>query len=108
MPEQGACGSGGQGAGELASLTATVTGRVQGVGFRSFAHDHARRLGLVGYVRNLRAGGVQVYAEGPREALEQLVGILGRGPSGSQVREVWSSWGVACGAHDRFAIESTL
>jgi acylphosphatase len=99
--------SGGQGPGDLAAVTVTVTGRVQGVGFRSFTHDHARRLGLTGYVMNLRGGGVRAYAEGPREVLEQFLEILRRGPSGSHVQDVWASWGVGTGAHDWFTIEPT-
>jgi acylphosphatase len=91
-----------------AALSVTVTGRVQGVGFRAYAHDHARRLGLVGYVMNLRAGGVRVHAEGPRAALESFLELLRRGPSGSRVQEVWATWGVASGGDDRFAIKPTL
>ena len=78
------------------------------MGFRAFAHDHARRLGLVGYVMNLCGGRVRVHAEGPRSALESLLEVLRRGPSGSRVQEVWVTWGVASGEHDRFAIEPTL
>jgi acylphosphatase len=97
------------GAGEVwAALSVTVTGRVQGVGFRAFAFDHARRLGLVGYVMNLRAGGVRVHAEGAQAALERFVEVLRRGPSGSRVQDVWATWGVASGEHDRFAIRETL
>ena len=107
MPHREACESGGHGAGDLAAVTVTVTGRVQGVGFRSYTYDHARRLGLVGYVMNLRAGGVRVYAEGPRETLEQFLEILRCGPSGSRVQDVWSSWGLVSGEHDWFTIKPT-
>ena len=96
------------GTGDPVSLSVTVIGRVQGVGFRAFAHDQARRLGVVGYVMNLRAGGVRVHAEGPRETLEAFLESLRRGPSGSRVQQVWATWGVASGEHDRFAIRSTI
>ncbi|MEK7872461.1 MAG: acylphosphatase, partial [Chloroflexota bacterium] len=55
-----------------AHLAATVRGRVQGVGYRSFAQAWARALGLKGYVQNLSGGAVEVRAEGPRERLEEL------------------------------------
>ncbi len=34
----------------------TVTGQVQGVGYRAFVHRHAAELGLDGWVRNRRDG----------------------------------------------------
>ena len=93
---------------ESASLEVRVTGRVQGVGFRYFAHETARRLGLVGYVRNLRDGAVMAYAEGPREALERFLREMERGPMGGHVREVRVHWGSATGRDTTFRIESTL
>jgi acylphosphatase len=62
------------------SLHAIVHGRVQGVGFRYFVLSHARSLRLVGTVRNLADGSVEVYAEGERAALAHLERDLRRGP----------------------------
>jgi acylphosphatase len=47
-----------------------VKGRVQGVGFRYFTEHQARRLGLVGYVRNLDTGDVEAVAAGSQHQLE--------------------------------------
>lgn len=67
-------------------LEALVQGRVQGVFFRDFTRRHARRLGLVGRVRNLSGGStVEVVAEGPRAALEELLTRLREGPPGAVV-----------------------
>jgi len=93
---------------ESASLEVRVAGRVQGVGFRYFAHECARRLGLVGYVRNLRDGAVLAYAEGPRPLLEQFLREMERGPVGGHVREVRARWGSPSGRDTSFRIESTL
>jgi acylphosphatase len=65
-----------------------VSGRVQGVGFRYFAQDAARREGLHGYVTNQDDGTVEVMAEGEAEALERFERKLRQGPSRSRVENV--------------------
>jgi acylphosphatase len=65
-----------------------VRGQVQGVGYRYFAQRAALDLGLTGYARNLDDGRVEVYAVGRAEKLEELAGMLHRGPRWSDVRGV--------------------
>jgi len=65
-----------------------VSGRVQGVGFRFFTQDIARREGLTGIVRNLADGRVEVVAEGDDESLTRLEAALRRGPSHARVEHV--------------------
>jgi len=65
---------------ELSRVRYTVTGRVQGVGFRYFTRSAARTLGLTGWVRNCGDGSVQLEAQGTAEALAQLAAHLRRGP----------------------------
>ena len=65
-----------------------VSGRVQGVGFRYFALDAARREGLNGYVTNHDDGTVEAVAEGDSEALERFERSLRQGPSRSRVERV--------------------
>ena len=65
-----------------------VHGRVQGVGFRWFVWREAERLGLRGRARNLADGSVEVVADGPEKALEELARALGRGPAMAQVDRV--------------------
>lgn len=77
-----------------------VTGAVQGVGFRYFAHRMARGLGVGGFARNLADGRVEVVAEGPRRAVEEFVGRLRRGPSGAAVADVQVEWETPSGAVD--------
>jgi len=67
---------------------ARVSGRVQGVGFRYSAIHEARRLKLNGWVRNTDSGDVEVWAEGPQEALELFLAWLHRGPSYSRVDSI--------------------
>lgn len=65
-----------------------VQGRVQGVGFRYWTVGRARRLGLVGWVRNRRDGRVEVLAAGSQDSLDTLAAELWDGPPVSEVLKV--------------------
>jgi acylphosphatase len=66
----------------------TIRGRVQGVGYRAWALETARRLRLDGWARNRRDGTVEMLAIGPEEAIARLVVACRRGPPGAIVNEV--------------------
>lgn len=66
-------------------LHVRVSGIVQGVGFRWFVREKARRLGLSGWVRNLADGSVEVIAAGEAGQLDLLEEELKRGPPGAVV-----------------------
>lgn len=68
-----------------------VEGSVQGVGFRYFVQERAKRMGLCGWVRNLGDGRVEVYAAGPEKKLSELAAALHAGPPLSDVRSVEES-----------------
>lgn len=73
-------------ASEIEAKRILVSGRVQGVGFRYFAHRSAVRLGVVGWVRNLPDGRVEARAVGPARAMMEFRQKLETGPGGSIVR----------------------
>lgn len=52
------------------------SGRVQGVGFRFTTLDLAKELGILGWVKNLADGRVQLVAEGKEEDLNKLLSRL--------------------------------
>ncbi|HQV70729.1 MAG TPA: acylphosphatase [Thermoflexales bacterium] len=85
-------------------LTATIKGRVQGVGFRVSAMEKAASLGLTGWVRNEWNRDVQTLAEGTQENLEAYLAWLHRGPIGARVTSVNASWGAATGEFEGFEI----
>lgn len=62
-----------------------VTGRVQGVFYRSTCAAAARQLGLAGFVRNLPDGRVEAAFEGPEAAVDRMVEWCRRGPELSRV-----------------------
>lgn len=64
---------------ETARLHLTISGIVQGVGFRPFLHRLANRLELGGWVRNT-AGGVELELEGSGDALETFQKALRDSP----------------------------
>lgn len=65
-----------------------VTGRVQGVFFRSSCRDQARRLGVVGWVRNTAGGSVELWAEGAPAHVDQLLRWCREGPGLAEVDDV--------------------
>jgi acylphosphatase len=92
--------------GDRFRLDATVVGRVQGVGFRWFVLEAARRLGLSGWVANEADGSVRCVAEGSRLVLEELLRELATGPLNARVERVVPRWGPAGGITGLFAIRS--
>ena len=72
----------------LSAVRVTVTGRVQGVGFRYATLHEAQQRGLSGWVRNLADGGVEVLAQGPEASVDGLVAWLGSGPRFASVVNV--------------------
>jgi len=65
-----------------------ITGRVQGVGFRYFAHAAAERENVHGWVRNLPDGRVEAAAEGEAEAMDRFERALRHGPPGARVEHL--------------------
>jgi acylphosphatase len=87
-------------------LDAAVHGRVQGVGFRYHVVRRAMDLELTGWVANGADGSLRCVAEGPRPALEALLGILEVGPAGAIVDRVTTAWGPPTGEFRSFEVRS--
>jgi len=75
---------------DLISKNFIVTGRVQGVWFRSRTKDTAHEIGVTGWVKNLPDGTVEVQATGTKTQLTQLEAWLNIGPEKSNVTKVES------------------
>ena len=65
-----------------------VSGKVQGVGYRAFAHHAARATGVTGWARNLDDGKVEVHANGTKSQLDDFEARLRQGPRWGEVRSV--------------------
>lgn len=87
---------------EPVRLTAWVSGRVQGVGFRWWTRSRALELGLAGSAANLPDGRVEVIAQGSREGCERLLGVLRSGAPPGHVTGVVERWSEPRGGLDGF------
>jgi len=63
----------------------TVTGRVQGVGYRDWAITTARRFGLRGWVRNRTNGAVEALIVGDDKPVGEMIDACRRGPTLARV-----------------------
>src|ERR1700733_2863026 len=66
----------------------TITGRVQGVGYRAWVEHQARNHDLEGWVRNRRDGSVEALFAGPANVVSDMVASCRRGPSSARVDAV--------------------
>ena len=80
-----------------------ITGRVQGVGFRYFVKHKALKLGIVGYVKNLDDGSVEVFCQGNDSDLKKFIEYLHKGPFFSCVKNLEINE-VPQGEHKEFII----
>jgi acylphosphatase len=83
-------------------LSAWVSGRVQGVGFRWWTRCRARELDLVGQAANLPDGRVEITAEGSRQRCGRLLELLRTGDPPGMVTAVEANYGPATGEFSRF------
>jgi acylphosphatase len=72
----------------LAARKLRLFGRVQGVFFRQWTIDQARRLGVAGWVRNRPDGSLEAHLEGEEDAVAQLAERMRQGPSQARVDDV--------------------
>jgi acylphosphatase len=69
---------------------ATISGMVQGVAFRQTTRREARQRHLHGWVRNLRTGEVEVFAQGAEDDVNAFIDWLWTGPPTARVTGVES------------------
>ncbi len=94
----------------MPALHFKITGEVQGVGFRYSMCGEARRLRVVGWVRNRADGSVEAVAVGDELALQRLAQWARGGPTGARVDSVQISTATdaqAADIDDRFSQRSS-
>ena len=83
-----------------------VSGTVQGVGFRYFVLQQARRMQLTGWVRNLPTSEVEIDVEGPRGLIESLIQNIRIGNGWSHVNDISIQWEKITNKYTCFDITS--
>ncbi len=81
-----------------------VQGAVQGIGYRYFVLQQAKKLGIMGWVKNLDTGDVELEAQGDKKSLEDFVESLKTGHSWASVRQLKVNWLESCKKFDQFVI----
>ncbi|MGA2142989.1 MAG: acylphosphatase [Brevinematales bacterium] len=72
----------------LKKITAVISGRVQGVGFRYYIMQKAEMIGVKGWVMNTSAGDVKTVAEGEESQINDFLLYIGKGPSGARIENI--------------------
>jgi acylphosphatase len=84
---------------------AFISGRVQGVFFRMETKRAAQRLGVFGWVRNLRDGNVEAVFEGDETRIDAMINWCKEGPPHAHVTDVKVDFEKYTGEFDSFEIK---
>jgi acylphosphatase len=88
----------------MIEMYAVVSGKVQGVAYRTYAQESATNLGLVGYVKNLSDGTVAVVAQGMPDVLKEFVEYLNEGSLLAKVESVSIDWRSVSATYNEFSL----
>lgn len=83
----------------------TISGTVQGVGFRYFVLQKAQESRLKGFTQNLANGELEIIVEGEKLYIEDFEKSLQRGPSKAKVKEIIVNWSESQGKFRTFEIK---
>jgi len=75
----------------IKTVLVSITGRVQGVGYRGWCEGEARMRGLGGWVRNRRDGSVETLLSGDSRKVDEMLIALWKGPDAARVERVSAS-----------------
>jgi acylphosphatase len=88
----------------MIEMHAVVTGKVQGVMYRTYVQESATNLGLVGYAKNAPDGTVFVLAQGTPDVLKEFVEYLNEGSLLSKVDTVSVDWRSVSATFGEFSV----
>ncbi|HRR95296.1 MAG TPA: acylphosphatase [Candidatus Ratteibacteria bacterium] len=82
-----------------------IGGFVQGVGFRWYCQKIAKKLGLVGWVKNLSDGNVEILVEGEDSTIKEFLSQLKSGYLGRNISNIEIFEEKYCGEFNDFDIK---
>jgi len=88
----------------MIEMYSVVSGKVQGVRYRTYVQETATNLGLVGYVSNEPDGTVTVVAQGMPDVLKEFVECLHEGSLQAKVESVAVDWRSIGTTYDDFSL----
>lgn len=88
----------------MQEMLCVVSGQVQGVAYRAYAQESATELELVGYVKNLPDGTVEVVAQGLPDTLKEFVEYLYEGSLNAKVESVAVEWRSPSTTYSEFSL----
>ena len=94
--------------GEICRAHIFYSGRVQGIGFRYTAEKLAADLGLVGWVKNLPDGRVEILCEGPKDRIELLLRNIQQSELAAYIKKTQCDWEKPTHEFKEFCIEFCL
>lgn len=81
-----------------------ISGNVQGVGYRQFVKQNARKLDLTGWVRNAEDGGVEAVLQGEEAMIQVMIELCKKGPFMAEVEHCGFEWEESDIVYDNFVI----
>ncbi|MDO8503964.1 MAG: acylphosphatase [bacterium] len=81
-----------------------IDGCVQRVSFRAWTLRQAQGLQFVGWVKNLEDGRIEIIAEGEKKKVNQLIGLVKKGPKLAKVEHIDVSWEEGTGEFEEFSV----
>lgn len=88
----------------MTEIQCTASGQVQNVAYRVYVQDSATKLGLVGSVRNLPDGTVEIIAQGPLDVLKEFIEYLHEGSLMAKVESVGVDWTSVKVTYEEFSV----
>ncbi len=72
----------------MKTIKILIIGTVQGLFFRKFADEEAKKIGVKGFVRNLDDGSVEIVIEGENKKVDEMLKVCKQGPPYAKIRDV--------------------
>ncbi len=88
----------------MLEINCIACGKVQGVSYRVYVQDSATKLDLVGYVKNLPDGKVEVVAQGTIDILKDFIEYLHEGSLMANVESIAVDWATPKVTYDEFSV----